>query len=930
MQASRSELEKKLLALVQEFIAELETNHSYRVVTLDASLDRDLGIGSLERAELFRRIEQAFAINLSDTTLAKTNTLQDLIAELQQTKPSILTQTFIYSPETTLTATKVNVSATTTLLEVLHLYAKNEPQRPHIYLLDEQGGEKIIRYGELLENSQAIARGLHARGLPHRGTVAIMLPTCEEFFSSFFGVLLAGGIPVPIYPPFRPDQIADYAKREAKILQNAEVRFLITFHRAETLSKILQSFIPSLKEVVTAANLMTSKGSLPTFDLQGEDPAFIQYTSGSTSDPKGVLLSHDNLLANLRAVGQAINISPNDRVVSWLPLYHDMGLIGAWLGSLYFGIPATILSPLFFLNRPERWLWAIHYYRATLSAGPNFAYELCARRIKDESIQGLDLSSWRLALNGAETVYAKTIRRFTKKYAPFGFKAETLFPVYGLAESSVALSFPPLGRVPRIDKVIRESLENERHAIPALATTKHWLEFVSCGKAIPGHAIRIVDDDNQNLTERLVGNVQFQGPSSMQGYYRNPVATQTVHHHGWWDTGDLGYCADGELFITGRKKDVIIKAGRNLYAAELEDLAAEVTGVRKGCVVAFAVSEPKSGTEKLVIVAETNEKKSTLHGQIKAQITDKITETIGIPPDQIILVPPKTIPKTSSGKLRRASCKERYLQGNLTKKMSPAWLQVTGLFLISSFKKINHALGQLGKVFYTLYVAVLVTIILLLLWPFVVLLPQRTSTKLCHFWARNLFRFAGCPISIKGLENLQQYPLILVANHSSYVDAFLLTAIMPIGMVFVAKQELFRVPVIGTFLKKLGHLGVDRLDFSQSLSDMQLVAETLQKGHSILIFPEGTFSYAAGLRPFKLGAFKVAVDTGVALCPIALCGTRNILRDGSWLLKPGTIKVTILEPITAKDNDWSEMIRLRTITRNEIAKSCGEPTIDFT
>ena len=252
-----------------------------------------------------------------------------------------------------------------------------------------------------------------------------------------------------------------------------------------------------------------------------------------------------------------------------------MGLIGAWLGSLYFGVPATILSPLFFLNRPERWLWAIHYYRGTISAGPNFAYELCARRISDETIQGLDLSSWRLALNGAENVYAKTLTRFTKKFAAYGFKPEALFPVYGLAESTVALSFPPLGRVPRIDKVIRETVENERHAVPATTTTKNWLEFVSCGKAIPGHALRIVDDNDQLLPERSVGNVQFQGPSSMQGYYRNPQETQAVHHQGWWDTGDLGYSADGELFITGRKKDIIIKAGRNLHAPELEDLTAE-------------------------------------------------------------------------------------------------------------------------------------------------------------------------------------------------------------------------------------------------------------------------------------------------------------------------------------------------------------------
>ena len=495
----------------------MEANHSQRVVTLHASLERDLGIGSIERAELFRRIEQEFAINLPDTALAKANTLQDLIAELQQTKP--LAPTGSHAPERIISTIQVDVSTAATLLDVLKLYAKIEPQRPHIYLLDEQGGETIIRYGQLLEKASAIAKGLYARGLQRGGTVAIMLPTCEAFFYSFFGILLAGGIPVPIYPPFRPDQISDYAKREAKILQNAEVRFLITFHRAEALSKIIQSFIPSLKEVTTAENLMVTEGTLPNLDSKAEDPALIQYTSGSTSDPKGVLLSHYNLLSNLRAVGQAINISANDRVVSWLPLYHDMGLIGAWLGSLYFGVPATILSPLFFLNRPERWLWAIHYYRGTISAGPNFAYELCARRISDETIQGLDLSSWRLALNGAENVYAKTLTRFTKKFAAYGFKPEALFPVYGLAESTVALSFPPLGRVPRIDKVIRETVENERHAVPQLRPQKTGLNLLVVEK--PFQAM---------LLELLMITINFfrNAPSVMCNFKGHPACKAII------------------------------------------------------------------------------------------------------------------------------------------------------------------------------------------------------------------------------------------------------------------------------------------------------------------------------------------------------------------------------------------------------------------
>ncbi len=927
MPVSRTELEPKLLALVQSFLSELDTHPTHHAVALNSSLERDLGIGSLERAELFRRIEQTFGISLPDETLAKANTLQDLIKELQTTKT--VTQTITPTLET-ISATKVDVMKASTLLEVLSLYAEEEPNRPHIYLLDEQGEETIIRYGQLLENAKAIAKGLIKKGLHQGGTVAIMLPTCEAFFNSFFGVLLAGGIPVPIYPPFRPDQIGDYAKREAKILQNAEVRFLITFHQAEILSKLIQSFIPTLKEVTTAEHLKTTEGSLPSFDITAENPALIQYTSGSTSDPKGVLLSHGNLLANLRAAGEAIQVTPADRIVSWLPLYHDMGLIGTWLGSLYFGIPATILSPLFFLNRPERWLWAIHYYRGTLSAGPNFAYELCVRKIKDEAIQGLDLSSWRLALNGAETVFPKTLTRFTKKFAPFGLKQEVLFPVYGLAESTVALCFPPLGRVPRIDKIVREDFEKKLLANPISTTTKNQLEFVGCGKPIPGHAIQIMDDDHKHLADRQVGNIYFQGPSSLQEYYRNPEATAAIHVDGWWATGDLGYCADGELFVTGRKKDVIVKAGRNLHAAELEDLASEVSGVRKGCVVAFGINDAKLGTEKLIILAETAEKNADTRNKIRSQITDQITSQIGIPPDQVILVSPKTIPKTSSGKLRRASCKEKYLQGTLTKKTSPVWLQLSGLFLVSIGKKIGHALLNLGKVFYTLYIIILLILLTLFLWPVIALLPPHNARKICRFGSRNIFRLIGCPLTIQGYENLTKAaPMVFVSNHASYVDAVVLIGILPEGTAFVAKQELLKVPILATFIKKLGFLTVDRLDFSQSQLDLQHVENTLHQRRSVLIFPEGTFTYAAGLRPFKLGAFKIAVDTDLPLCTIALCGTRNILRDDTWLLKPGPITVTIGQPLVAIHREWSEMIRMRTLARNQIAKHCGEPTINF-
>ena len=268
------------------------------------------------------------------------------------------------------------------------------------------------------------------------------MPTSHEFFLTFAGSLLAGAIPVPIYPPFRPDRIAEYAERQSAILENAGARLLVTFREAANVAKLLKPLVPSLEGVATAEALVESRAAAPLgqqLNARGDDLALLQYTSGSTGDPKGVMLTHSNLLANVRAIGEALGLRSNDVGVSWLPLYHDMGLIGAWLMPLYFGLPLVVLSPLAFLSRPARWLHAFHRYRGTIGAAPNFAYELAAAKVSDEDMQNLDLSSWRAALNGAEPVLPATLDRFASRFARCGFRREVFLPVYGLAEASLAV-----------------------------------------------------------------------------------------------------------------------------------------------------------------------------------------------------------------------------------------------------------------------------------------------------------------------------------------------------------------------------------------------------------------------------------------------------------------------------------------------------------
>jgi fatty-acyl-CoA synthase len=927
-----TEVEQKIIEITHTLLKELGNNRPKEVITLNAILDKDLGLGSLERVELFSRIKDVFNIELSEEILLSAETIKDLVTAVTTAPHEIKDKQREEKRKMTSAMQSASIPVgVETLVDVLRHYADLDPERPHIYLRDEYANEEIITYGALLEKSQQVARGLCGYGLKEKETVSLMLPTSKDFFFAFFGILLAGGIPVPIYPPFRLDRLEEYAEKEASILKNAGVRILITNQQIEILANRLKPFVPSLIATVTISDLTSNSGTLPTLQLRSENPALIQYTSGSTGLPKGVLLTHGNLLSNMKAFGQAIQPQPTDVTVSWLPLYHDMGLIGAWLGSLSFGIPTVIMSPLTFLADPSRWLWAIHAHRGTISAGPNFAYELCVNKIKDSDIEGLDLSSWRLAFNGAEAIYAKTLERFTNKFISFGFKPETLFPVYGLAESTVALAFPKPGNPPRIDKVDRLILEKNKEAIPIKSDENNIniLEFVSCGYAIPDHKIRIVDEKNELLPERKIGRLQFRGPSTMKEYYRNPQATNEIFHNGWCDSGDFAYIANGEVFITGRKKDVIIKAGRNIYPHSIEEITGQIPGIRKGCVIAFGASDSQSGTEKLVIVAETKEKNIQIQQQLYGKITETVTTEIGIPPDQIIFVAPGIVPKTSSGKLQRSTCKEMYLKNQLTKHRLPIWFQLSKLYIKGLKEKINKGFRKIFNFFYGIYLYFIVLLLFPIVWLSALILSSRQTAKFCQKMAKLFFRLATCSVSVIGKENLQKFPsYIIVANHFSYIDSLLLLSILPIDIIFVGKKELLQTSFIKTIFKKLNYLTVDRLDFSRNLEDSKLIEEMVKQNHSVMIFPEGTFKDERGLLPFKLGAFKIAADTNTPLLPISIEGARHILRGDHFWPHRGDIKITISEPIIPINTDWQEVLRLSNEARKQIAKYCGEQVID--
>jgi fatty-acyl-CoA synthase len=975
-QLDASEVRERVLEVIRSLLEELGSRGALPMLNETSQLDRDLGLGSLERVELLARLETAFGVRLPDRVVAEANTPEDLAkallvapgAEPLEEEAASALRASITTQKLHREAMDAGVFSAETLLDVLRYRAAHDTERTHLLITEETEGKErsvTLTFGELYAAAQRCAAELARRGVPAGGRVALMLPTSRAFFVSYAGILLAGAIPVPIYPPFRADRIEEYASRQSAILRNASVCLLLTFRQAEAVARLLKPRVHSLAEVADAEKLIDaadkapppSPGALPLHltgsrARKGSDIALLQYTSGSTGDPKGVVLTHANLLANIRAIGEVVELRSGDVGVSWLPLYHDMGLIGAWLTPLHFGLPLAVMSPLAFLTRPERWLKAFQKYGGTVSAAPNFAYELCVRKIADKDIQGLDLSSWRAALNGAEPVNPDTLNRFAERFASHGFRREAQLPVYGLAEASLAVTVPPLNRGPLIDRIERETFAAHGRAVAARADDATAIAFVSSGKPIPRHEVGIVDAGGQEVSDRTEGFLWFRGASATSGYYQNAAATEQLLPMGpaasdgefaWVNSGDRAYRADGEIYVTGRVKDIIIKGGRNLYPHEVEELAARAEGIRKGCIVAFGQKDEASGTEKLIVVAESRESEASRRAAIVAAVTEQVSRGLGLPPDRVELIPPGSIPKTSSGKLRREETKQLYLAGKLATSKAPAWVQIARLATASVARRagaeIWSGVRRSLEILYGLYFGVVFLVWIVPTWTVVNFINDyRKAGRFTSAALKILFALIGCRVRVVGKEYVDAPGAkVYAANHTSYFDVLPLMLGLGVPYHFVAKMEVGRMPFIGTFLAKMKHTRFNRSDAGSRLRQMREMETLLREGESIFVFPEGTFTSEDGVRPFQLGAFKAAVDAGVPIVPVSLAGTRRFLRDGTYLPRPTSVTITVSRPIyprvtsdAAKAEEtsaWHELIRLRDTTREAIARHSGEPLL---
>ena len=928
--SANTEREHELFALVNELVRELHARSgTAATVTASSRLDRDLGIDSLGRTELILRIEHAFGVRLPPSTLDEADTVGDLLVALGQAVPHLRqVRDIIQSPVAAPLVAAPDDART--LIEALEWHVARHPDRAHVTLLEDEATVLgTMTYRQLADSARNLATALVSHDVVSGDRVALMLPTSLDFFTAFFGILYAGATPVPIYPPARLSQLEDHMLRQAGILNNAGVRILITVPQALRLGTLLRGQVSSLSQVASVSDLTAQSRpcELPA-TIDADATAFIQYTSGSTGDPKGVVLSHANLLANIRALGAAADASSKDVFVSWLPLYHDLGLIGGWLGSLYFAASFYVMSPLNFLRRPESWFWAIHRYRATLSAAPNFAYELCLTKIDDRDIEGLDLSSLRMTANGAEPVSAQTLRRFEKRFERYGFRPEAMVPGYGLAENTVVLTFPPLGRAPLIDRVDREALSRKGIAQPAGESDAGALEIVSCGRPLPGHDVRIVDETGRECEERQEGRLEFRGPSATSGYFRDEAKTQELFHNGWLDSGDQAYMAAGEVFVTGRIKDIIIRAGRHIYPQEIEEAVGEIAGILKNGVAVFGISDPSSGTERTVILAETMELDPASRSVLQAKAREAATGILGAPPDEVVLAPPQTVPKTSSGKVRRSAARDLYESGEISRPLRSIRWQVVRLFLAGVGPRIARFARFAAAVLYAGWWWLIIALAGAFGWLAVMILPRvMWRWAAVRAIARTTLFILGVPFSVTGRERLPRRNAVITFNHASYADVLVVAAALPGTPAFAAKKELASQMIAGPFLRRLGAQFVDRYDVAASLADTESVIGVAREGHPIVFFPEGTFTRRAGLTGFYLGAFKVASEAGLPVIPGTIVGTRAMLRGDQWFPRWAPISVYLGEPILSTGTDFASVLQLRDKVRNVIVAKCGEPDL---
>ena len=911
---------------------------------LDMDFEEQLGLGSIELADLLIRVGDAYGVELPSDGMGRFRRPRDVLEAVEQTlgggaagggQPAIARLPQAPARDDSISSSIVSIDqllpGVSTLLELLRVRADTNGPYPHLKFLTPDGQVSDLTYADLWERGRRAAAGMVNLGLVHGERVAIVTATGPDFFVAFVGVLCAGGVPVPIYPPVRLDDLDGYVERHGRILRSAGAAFVIADPLFKAAADLLCTVTPSLRQSVTVASL--SEGTTGLFCVETPpELAFIQYTSGSTGDPKGVALTHANLLANTRAISEATmsaGLHPGDVGVSWMPLYHDFGLIGTWMGiALCTGATIVLMSPIDFLTKPASWLWAIDRFRAKAIASTPFGLDHVTGRVSDDHIAGLDLSSVELAVLGAEPIRPSALDDFCRRFEPYGFRRSALAPAYGLAETCVGVTIArcrPEG--PLVDVVDADRLAVERLAVPA-GPGSRTRSLVSAGTPIGDQQVQVVgaaDEGHHPIPDRHEGRVLIQGKSVMSGYFGRPDATAAIRFGDWLDTGDLGYLADGELFITGRIKDLIIKAGRNYHPQDIERAVGEVPGVRKGCVIAFGEDMPEHG-EGIVVVAETATD-ATRHDEIKSLIRAAVVATTGTSADDVVLIPRGGVLKTSSGKLRRQETRQAYRNGTLGKGAAgrlrlAATMTRLGLYRARTFADKGRQ-SVVGAYIAGTAMVVVLSSVASALWP----RDRAAAWRFAQRRIRLLFAATGISFRRTGVP-LPEGQALYVSNHPTDREPLLRIRALDRPGSMTGKGRLF-TGFFGVIAERLGVIALEPKSLESSLASYERMRTLLAEGTSIHIFPEGERRDTPGTYPFRLGAFKLAASAGVPIVPLALKGPREVMRGRPY--RPAALEVEVLPAVRIEcdPSDLAALAETRAQIRRMIADAAGEPLVDM-
>ncbi|MCP4543615.1 MAG: fatty acyl-AMP ligase [Chloroflexi bacterium] len=553
----------------------------------------------------------------------------------------------------------------TTFSHLLRQLYLQKPEQVAVYLAHAGRPDLPVTYRQLIEDATAYAQALERQGIQPGDVVILILQHGRDVISSFFGAVLHGAIPSIM--PFLTEKLLPerYRADLASLIRVTHPAAIVTYQEFE--EKVLDA-LPSVDSVrAIIVSECVGPSAKPDFESLGglrcssQDIVLLQHSSGTTGLQKGVALSHRAVLNQLESYSRAIRLSlADDIIVSWLPLYHDMGLIAGFIMPILLGVPLVLLSPFDWIRAPHRLMQAISHYRGSLTWLPNFAYSFCARKIRERYLEGVDLSCWRAVINCSEPMRWESHQVFLNRFQPYGLHSDALATSYAMAENVFAVTQGGIGEPVTIDEIDRDMLQTEQVARPVISGRKS-VKMLSAGSPIDNVHIRVLDKEGQDVPERHIGEIALQSDCMLTSYYHRPDATTKAFLDGWYLTGDYGYLANGQVYITGRKKDLIIVGGKNIYPQDLEQLAMEVPGVHPGRIAAFGVINEVMGTEDVILVAEVDIVNNKEREQIAQAVRQTVTRGSAVALRHVYLVAPRWLIKTSSGKIARLANRDKYL-----------------------------------------------------------------------------------------------------------------------------------------------------------------------------------------------------------------------------------------------------------------------------